>query len=331
MALHRWTAQALALRTSCLKPSKSIHASQAAGVLCGLNTTIRTVHGDAYPFEVSERAIESYSGVGAILCEPGHATWKDAPWVLFAYGDLSVFLAQRLHNGRTKVLPFVWRLATGDLARYGFPKGAKLVVRKTRTHPRARFTARWTYANMSKATELSLLGAHGQYPDACKALQADLRASAQTIVDALGDTQPFLSNTTRGLTGNGAMCAPFQALDLGNATDIVLRAKTLMDSAWALGVRRVNVPMAVLGLDRTAAWPPLEAYDANGLPMPDAARRLLAHLQSTHDGIPSTALVQTMLHSSDTVKPAAHLHFGEVPNPNLTAHALLAVLKDIPA
>lgn len=79
MALHRWTAQALALRTPCLQPSKSIHASQAAGVLCGLATTIRTVHGDAYPFEVSERAIESYSGVGAPLCEPGYATWKDAP------------------------------------------------------------------------------------------------------------------------------------------------------------------------------------------------------------------------------------------------------------
>lgn len=228
-------------------------------------------------------------------------------------------------------MPFVWRLATGDIARYGFPKGAKLVVRKTRTHPRARFTARWTYAGMSKAMELSLLGAHGQYPEACKALQADLRASAQTIVDALGDTQPFLSNTTRGLTGNGAMCAPFQALDLGDVNDVVLRAKALMDCAWALGIRRVNVPMALMGIDRTAVWPKLDAYNAQGLPMPDAAKRLLAHLQNPHAGIPSTTLVQTTLHSSDTVKPAAHLHYGEVPNPNLTAHALLAVLKDIPA
>jgi hypothetical protein len=117
-------------------------------------------------------------------------------------------------------------------------------------------------------------------------------------------------------------------VSLGTEAERTVRRTGLLALAWALGVRHLHVPMALVGLDRQLTWSGVGACGADGVPMHDATERLLAHLRAPYQDVPASVLVEVGDRGRRRIEPQDVFHSGPVPDPGLSAHALLALLKD---
>jgi hypothetical protein len=326
---HPWIAQAHALRMPFFQASRAVHTTRAAQALQGLAGTIRGLEPrDAFAFVVSERALDSHSDNAALLWDAQRAgRWTEAPWVLFAYTDHSAFVARRMERESYRVLPCSWRLKAVDTTPYGFPTGTKLAVQHDPTRPRDAWTLVTPPQGGAPKTTTRLLGGHGLLTNERQALLAALLRDAGRIA-GLGKTQPRLNATATGLTGGGALCTPFLTVSLGTPAQHAVRRQALLALAWVLGVRTLHVPMALVGFDRQPMWSNIDARGADDSPMPDAAKRLLDHLRVPYQGVEPWALVEVGDRGRRRIEPKDTLHSGPVPDPGLSAHALLSVLKD---